>query len=238
MNEILKKYADENPRLFGGSADGPDKLQKYMELVLEYNKSINLTAIKDEDEFVIKNIVDSLAAVGSDQYRRSHRVIDIGTGAGLPGIPLAVLSPDKEFVLMDSLAKRVNIVDEMARALGLANVTAVHARAEDLARDGQHREKYDLCVSRAVSRLSVLSEYCLPFVKKGGYMLSYKGKNYADELEDAAAALRKLGGRVELTDAEAMKKYGLSHALVYILKYKTTPDKYPRRAGIPSKKPL
>ncbi len=209
-----------------------------MELVLKYNESVNLTAVKERDEFAVKNIIDSLDVIGDARYKKAKTIIDVGTGAGLPGIPLALASPDKEFLLIDSLSKRVKIVGEIAQELGLENVRVIHGRAEDLAREKQYRENFDICVSRAVSRLNVLAEYCLPFIRKGGFLVSYKGRNYSEEVDEAANALKKLGGRLEDVKSAGMEKYGLFHVLLYIFKYKSTPAEYPRRAGIPQKKPL
>lgn len=237
-NQILERYFADYAAVFRINEDTVEKYEKYMDFVLDYNQHVNLTAITDRDDFAVKNIIDSLDTLGDERYQKARTVIDVGTGAGLPGIPLALASPEKEFVLIDSLAKRVKIVEDIARELGLANVKAIHGRAEDLARDSRHRERYDLCVSRAVSRLSVLSEYCLPFVRKGGWFVSYKGKNYSEELTDAENALKKLGGRLDTVEERSMKEYGLSHVLLYIFKYKSTPEDYPRRAGIPQKKPL
>ena len=238
MNNILESFFAEQGSRRRISPETAAKYDHYMELVLEYNEHVNLTAVREKDEFAVKNIIDSLDVLGDSRYEKAKKVIDVGTGAGLPGIPLALASPDKEFLLIDSLAKRVKIVGGIAGELGLDNVTVVHGRAEDLAREKQYRESFDICVSRAVSRLNVLAEYCLPFIRKGGYFVSYKGKNYPEEADEAAAALKKLGGRLEAVEAAGMEKYGLSHVLLYIFKYKSTPAEYPRRAGIPQKKPL
>ena len=238
MNKKLEHYFADHSKAMSISEQTIEKYERYMDLVLEYNQHINLTAITDRDEFAVKNIIDSLDVFGDERYQKARTVIDVGTGAGLPGIPLALASPEKQFVLMDSLSKRIKIVETIARELELTNVTAVHSRAEDLAGDSQYREHFDLCVSRAVSRLNILSEYCLPFVRKGGWFVSYKGKNYSEEVEDATSALKKLGGRLDAVEERNMKEYGLSHVLLYIFKYKSTPKEYPRRAGIPQKKPL
>ncbi len=194
------------------------KLQRYCDLVLKYNENINLTAITDPDQFEVLNLIDSLSCMGMKEMQRAERVIDVGTGAGLPGIPLAVVFPEKRFVLMDSLGKRIRVITEIADDLGLQNVQAIHARAEDLASDPEYREQFDVCVSRAVSRLSVLSEYCLPFVRKGGTFLSYKGEGWKEEAEDAENALKTQRGRILSADELVMKTYGLSHTLVSILK--------------------
>lgn len=231
--EYLKKYRDEET-----AAAMTSSLERYRDLVLEYNASVNLTAIRDPRDFEIRNILDSLTCLGTAEFEKADRIIDVGTGAGLPGIPLAVACPEKEFVLMDSLAKRVKIVAEIAERIGLRNVEAVHARAEDLSRDAAYRETFDACVSRAVSRLPVLCEYCLPFVKTGGFFISYKGSAYEEEIRESVNALGILGGKVARTDAEVMKEQGLDHAVIYIQKTKKTPAIYPRKAGMPGKKPI
>lgn len=217
--DYLKNRLDEP-----AAAKAAEQLDIYRDLVLEYNQSVNLTAITDPEEFEIKNILDSLTCLSGPGFQEAETVIDIGTGAGLPGIPLAAACPEKQFVLMDSLAKRVKIVREIADRMGLGNVETVHARAEDLARKPGYREAFDVCVSRAVSRLPVLCEYCLPFVKQGGMFISFKGSAYQEEIREAANALGILGGKVVLTDAEAMADYGLEHAVIYIQKRKATPE--------------
>ena len=233
MNEILEKYLKS-----AGLERSAEKLEKYMDLVLAYNEHVNLTAIREKDEFVVKNIIDSLCVISDKRYENARKIIDVGTGAGLPGIPLAIASPDKEFVLMDSLAKRVKIIDDIVDELCISNVKAVHYRAEDMAHEIEYREKFDICVSRAVSHLSVLTEYCLPFVRKGGYFVSYKGSEFEEEADSAANALKILGGKIESAERGLMSSYGLSHTLIFIKKVKQTPAKYPRKAGTPRRNPL
>lgn len=239
MNMLTLVYEYLKIRLGeSAAAAAAGMLQEYRSMVLERGRSVNLTAIRDPGEFEIKNILDSLTCLDGPGFAEAQTVIDVGTGAGLPGIPLAAACPDKQFVLMDSLAKRVKIVEEIAADLGLDNVRTVHARAEDLARDKDYRESFDVCVSRAVSRLPVLCEYCLPFVKPGGMFISFKGSAYRDEIGDSSNALGILGGRVVRTDADVMKEYGLDHAVIYINKIKKTPEIYPRKAGTPARKPI
>lgn len=220
------------------AAKAAEQLELYRDLVLEYNHSVNLTAITDSEEFAVKNILDSLTCLNGPGFPDAETVIDIGTGAGLPGIPLAAACPEKRFVLMDSLAKRVKIVREIADSMGLDNVETVHARAEDLAREKKYRESFDVCVSRAVSRLPVLCEYCLPFVKVGGVFISYKGSAFREEIAESANALGILGGKVAGIEDAVMADYGMEHAVIYINKIKKTPDIYPRKAGTPAKKPI
>lgn len=214
------------------------KLEKYMEGILSWNEKVNLTNITDPAEFRIKHNADSLMCVDFPEFQSAKNVIDVGTGGGFPGIPLAVYAPDKNFTLLDSLNKRLKIIDELAGSLDISNITLVHGRAEDIAKTKEHREKYDLCVSRAVSNLATLSEYCLPFIKVGGYLLAYKGPGADQEAEDAAKALKILGGRLVGIRETTMEEYGLDHRILVIEKVRNTPKTYPRKAGTPLKEPL
>ncbi|MCQ2546350.1 MAG: 16S rRNA (guanine(527)-N(7))-methyltransferase RsmG [Clostridia bacterium] len=216
-----------------------DLLMQYMDCILEKNESVNLTAITDREEFVQKHFLDSLSCVEAEEFLEADRIIDVGTGGGFPGIPLAVCFPEKKFVLMDSLAKRINIIRELCVKLGIENVSVVHGRAEDLGRQEGLREAFDLCVSRAVANMSTLCEYCLPFVRKGGWFIAYKGPDCKSEIDDALGAIRVLGGRLDRIDASDFRvKEGYNHRLVFVNKAENTPEKYPRKAGTPSKKPL
>lgn len=208
-------------------------LQNYMEKLLVWNESINLTAIKEEEEFVVKHYADSLAIVGLEEYRRAEKIVDVGTGGGFPGIPLAIFSPEKEFVLLDSLGKRLKVIDEIAGELGINNIKTIHGRSEDIGQNPLYRESFDLCVSRAVAELSTLSEYCLPLVKTGGYFVSYKGLEIEEELKNAEKAISILGG--EISGKIPTKT---EHNLVILKKKRKTPKSYPRKAGTPSKNPL
>lgn len=214
------------------------QFEEYMSGILKWNEKVNLTRITDRDEFIIKHFIDSLVCCNYAEYTNAKMIIDVGTGAGFPGIPLAILSPEKDFVLMDSLNKRLKIIDELCEKVGISNVTTVHARAEELARNKQHREKYDLCVSRAVANMAVLAEYCLPFIKVGGFLLAYKGPEAADEAGTAAHALKILGGEIlDIRDAK-LSAYEISHKIIVIKKVKCTASKFPRKSGTPSKEPL
>ena len=213
-------------------------LDKYMEGILTWNEKVNLTNITDPAEFRIKHNADSLMCVDFPEFQEAESVIDVGTGGGFPGIPLAVYAPDKHFTLLDSLNKRLRIIDELAGELEINNITLVHGRAEDIAKKPEHREKYDLCVSRAVSNLATLSEYCLPFIRVGGYLLAYKGPGAEEEAKDAEKALKILGGSIIDIRQTSMEEYGLDHRILVIKKVRNTPKAYPRKAGTPLKEPL
>lgn len=228
LDALQIKYEEKNITQF----------KKYMEGVLEWNEKVNLTAITEQDEFIVKHFIDSVLCVNYPEFRNAKKVIDVGTGAGFPGVPLAILSEEKEFVLMDSLNKRLKIINELTAETDIKNVTTVHARAEELAKNKSHREFYDVCVSRAVANLTTLSEYCLPFIKVGGYLLAYKGPDADVELEDAKKAIQILGGKLERIETAGLAEYGLDHRILFIKKIKNTPTKYPRKAGTPAKEPL
>ena len=215
-----------------------EKYRLYMEGIIEWNEKVNLTSITDKDEFIKLHFVDSIMSVPTEEFQKANKIIDVGTGGGFPGIPLALAAPDKEFVLMDSLNKRIKIINQLCEEIGITNVTAVHARAEELAKNKAHRQNYDLCVSRAVANLSTLSEYCLPFIKQGGWFLSYKGPDTDKELADAKKAIKILGGQIDREELASLESSGLEHKIIFIKKVKDTPAKYPRKAGTPSKEPL
>lgn len=214
------------------------KFRRYMELILEQNEKVNLTSITDPDEFIIKHYIDSVAIGNFSQMKEAQSIIDVGTGAGFPGIPLAILFPEKTFLLIDSLNKRIKIIQELACEIGLTNVAFRHGRAEELAQDKSFREQFDLCVSRAVANLAVLSEYCLPFVKPFGWFAAYKTGTAEEELKESMRAIELLGGRMEDNRQLNIKGYNLDHRIVFIKKIKKTPAKYPRKAGTPTKEPL
>jgi len=214
------------------------KFEKYMEKVLEWNEKVNLTAIKDKDEFVQKHFIDSVLCAGYEEIEKAQTIIDVGTGAGFPGVPLAIIYPEKQFVLMDSLAKRLKIVKEICDELGILNVEVLHGRAEELARKKEHREVYDLCVSRAVANLATLSEYCLPFVKVGGYFYAYKGRDAENELAQGKTAVKVLGGSLKEMREAGLKGFELEHKILCIEKVKATTSKFPRKPGTPAKEPI
>lgn len=220
------------------SAEMLQTFKDYMELVLSWNQKVNLTAITDRDEFIKKHFIDSLICAKEEEVEIAQTVIDVGTGAGFPGLPLAIIYPEKQFLLIDSLNKRVKILEEIYTNLNIKNVTVLHSRAEEAGQQKTYRERFDLCVSRAVANLSTLSEYCLPFIKTNGYFLAYKGPDYESELDVSKGAIAKLGGDVIAVKKAALTNFGLEHNIIYIKKIKKTPSNYPRKAGTPAKEPL
>jgi len=216
------------------------KLQfdKYYELLTEWNQKINLTAITDRDEVWVKHFEDSISIERILDMTSVETAIDIGTGAGFPGIPLKIVYPDLKITLLDSLDKRLRFLEEVISELGLSDVTLIHGRAEDYGRDPDHREKYDLCVSRAVAALPVLSELCIPFVKIGGSFTAYKSEKAEEEIQNSGKVISLLGAEISSTQSFSLSGGDHSRTIIRIDKLESTPDKYPRRAGVPSKKPI
>lgn len=212
----------------------------YFQLLVEWNKFMNLTAITEMDEVITKHFVDSLSLIKAVEEigTKDYRIIDVGTGAGFPGIPLKIVFPELRITLMDSLNKRINFLNEVISRLDLREIEAIHGRAEDLGRDPLHREQYDLCVSRAVANLSTLSEYCMPFAKVGGYFIPYKSGKIEEELGAAKHAIFLLGGSVKEVKTFLLPGTDVERSLVKIAKNNGTSKKYPRKAGLPSKEPL
>ena len=213
-----------------------DIYKRLTEYILDWNEKINVTAIRDPEDFYEKNINDSLAVMNLEEFRSAKRILDLGTGGGFPGLPLAIACPDKEFFLLDSVAKKLKVVAAAVNEFGLENVDVLNMRAEDLARWPAYRETFDLVVSRAVSNMTTLSEYCLPFVKTGGYFIAYKTEEATDEISRAEKAISILGGKMERIVPGGIE--GSGHIFVVVKKVKTTAPKYPRKSGLPLKKPL
>ena len=181
VNTLKKRYGEQKTAT----------LLAYLDLVLVRNEHINLTAVRDRNEALVKHVLDSLAIADLPEYRDAETIIDVGTGAGFPGALLAIVDPEKEFTLLDSTLKRLKVIDEFAQTLNISNLRTVHARAEEISRKPEYSQAYDICVSRAVANLEKLSGWCLPFVKKGGFFIAYKGENYEEELAQASKVLKK-----------------------------------------------
>lgn len=211
---------------------------KYYELLVEWNGFMNLTAITEYDEVMKKHFVDSLSLIKTFDVSKKVKVIDVGTGAGFPGLALKIAYPNLQVTLLDSLNKRINFLNEVISQLGLTDVETVHGRAEDFAKPDKLRGKFDLCVSRAVANLSTLSEYCLPFVKVGGEFISYKSEKIVEEMSAAKNAIGILGGRFDRSEEFYLPDSEIYRNLVVIRKIKETPKKFPRKAGLPSKEPI
>lgn len=213
-----------------------ESLISYYHLMVEKNKVMNLTRITDFADVVEKHFIDSLMAVRVMDLALVKKVMDLGSGAGFPGIPLKIAFPQIELTMIDSVAKKMQFVREASREIGLEDCEALHVRAEDLARNADYRERFDLCVSRAVANLSTLTEYCLPFVRVGGSFLAYKAGGCSEEVEQAGEAIRRLGG--DIKEVAEFDLYGMGRAVIRIDKMKKSPAQYPRKAGIPARNPL
>ena len=213
-------------------------MDSYYRLLIEWNEKMNLTAIIEPQEVAVKHMVDSLTCYRDDIFTAEASLVDVGTGAGFPGLPLKIFQPDIKLTLIDSLNKRLNFLHEVVDTLGLQQVTFVHTRAEEAGKNKQYREQFQIAVSRAVARLTILCELCLPMVKPGGWFIALKGAQYEEEVREAANAVKVLGGKIE--DIRPVTLPGLTdkRAVVYIKKVAATPLAYPRKPGTPEKKPL
>ena len=212
---------------------------KYYEMLVEKNKVMNLTTITEYSDVVVKHFADSLLVSNVIDLKSVNNIIDVGTGAGFPGIPIKIVFPDIKVTLLDSLNKRINFLNEVITELELENVKCIHGRAEDYGHNSEYREKYELCVSRAVANLSTLSEYCLPFIKVNSNFISYKASNIDEELSGAVNAIAKLGGKIEHTiTLELPNETEVERNFVVIRKISKLNNKYPRKSGTPSKEPL
>lgn len=232
MKQILKTIFEKYNIPF--DEDKLEKLEVYYNLVIEKNQVMNLTTITDKKDFAIKNILDSVLPI--NLIKKNASVVDVGTGAGFPAIPLKILRPDLKFTLVDSLNKRITFLKEVIDKLKLKDIIAVHSRAEDFAKN--NREDFDVCVSRAVAKLNTLCEYCLPLVKVGGVMIAYKSIKADDEILSAKTAITILGGRVKNSQNIFVKEENCIRINVLISKIKSTPSQYPRSKNLPKTKPL
>lgn len=220
------------------SDEQKSKFSIYKELLKEWNEKINITAITEDDEVDIKHFLDSLTPLVTGLFQGHKKIIDIGTGGGFPGLPLKIMNEDLQVSLLDSLNKRIIFLQEVIDQLGLKTIEAIHGRAEEFSIRPEYREKYDICISRAVASLDVLSEYCIPFVKVGGYFISMKGPEISEEIKISKNAIKLLGGKVVEEKLITIPKSDIVHSLIIIEKIKHTPTKYPRGGGKPRKNPL
>lgn len=208
----------------------------YMNLLLEWNEKINLTAITNPEEIILKHFIDSMTI--AKYIDKNLRLIDVGTGAGFPGIPLKIIREDIEITLLDSLNKRVNFLNEVINQLGLTKIQTIHSRVEDFGQDKKYREKFDCATSRAVANLATLAEYLMPLVKSNGVCISMKGSNVEEEIQESKKAISVLGGKIENREEFQLPKSNIDRNIIIIRKIKHTPQKYPRKSGTPAKDPI
>lgn len=213
-----------------------EKFYKYMKLLIEWNEKINLTAITEENEIILKHFIDSLTVL--KYINQTDRIIDVGTGAGFPGIPIAIMMPNTKITLLDSLNKRINFLNDVIKELDLKNIETIHSRSENCGKDISKRENYDIAIARAVANLTTLSEYLLPFVKIGGKMICMKGSEVEEELKNADFAIKELGGEITLKDEFCLPESDIKRNIIVAKKVQYTPKKYPRKAGLPAKEPI
>lgn len=238
MNNDFKNKMIELARMINDelTEDQLENFFKYMNLLLEWNEKINLTAITDVDDIILKHFIDSMTVL--KYIEKDKSIIDVGTGAGFPGIPIAIMREDVKITLLDSLNKRINFLNEVCSELKINNIETIHGRAEEAGQNKKYREKYDIAVSRAVANMTTLSEYLIPFVKVGGICICMKGSEIDHELEQAKFAIKELGGKIEKVEKFNLPDSDIERNIVIIKKIKTTPNKYPRKAGMPSKMPI
>ena len=238
MNNDFKNKMIELARMINDelTEDQVENFFKYMNLLLEWNEKINLTAITDVDDIILKHFIDSMTVL--KYIEKDKSIIDVGTGAGFPGIPIAIMREDVKITLLDSLNKRINFLKEVCSELKINNIETIHGRAEEAGQNKQYREKYDIAVSRAVANMTTLSEYLIPFVKVGGICICMKGSEIDHELEQAKFAIKELGGKIEKVEKFNLSDSDIERNIVIIKKIKPTPNRYPRKAGMPSKMPI
>lgn len=234
FKKVFKKYSKKLDMEINDNQI--DKFYKYMEILLEWNQKINLTAITDYEEIILKHFIDSLTI--AKYIDKNSYLVDVGTGAGFPGIPLKIVREDIRIVLLDSLNKRIQFLNEVINQLDLKNIEAVHSRVEEFGRNKKYREKFDIVTSRAVANLSTLSEYMIPLVKVNGKCICMKGKDVEQELQDAKNAINILGGKIVEKLEFQLLDNDINRSIIFISKCKNTPAKYPRKPGTPSKEPI
>ncbi|AGK99578.1 16S rRNA (guanine(527)-N(7))-methyltransferase RsmG [Clostridium pasteurianum] len=215
-----------------------NKFIKYKELIQEWNEKINLTAITDDEGIIKKHFIDSIKIFRFDFLKNAKNIIDIGTGAGFPGIPIKIINESIDVVLLDSLNKRINFLNEVINKLELQNIRTIHGRAEDFSKKIEYRQKFDIATSRAVANMTVLSEFCMPYVNIGGYFIALKGPSIEEEILEAKNAIGTLGGKLEDIIKVEIEESDLKHNLVIVKKIKETPKQFPRKAGTVTKRPL
>jgi len=215
-----------------------EQFARYYEMLVEWNEKVNLTAITDKNEVYLKHFYDSVTPALYDDFTNVNTICDVGAGAGFPSLPLKICYPHLKVTIIDSLQKRIHFLEQLVDQLQLTNVYLVHSRAEDAGQDRKYREQFDIVTARAVARMSVLSEYCLPFSKKAGYFIALKGSNASEELFDAENAIKTLGGKVSKIESFYLPKEESERSLIWIKKIKNTPKKYPRQAGTPNRNPI
>lgn len=238
LNMELKELLTKGALHYGKQMDNQqiDQFTLYMELLKDWNTKMNLTAIEDDREIIIKHFIDSLSILPYVE-NKEQKVIDVGTGAGFPGIPLKIVNSNIEVTLLDSLEKRIKFLNEVIKSTNITKIKAIHGRAEDMGINPLYRENYDIAVARAVANLPVLLEYCLPFVKINGIFIAMKGSN-TEEFKNCSKALEILGGKIEKIEKMELPFTNIERNVVVIRKFRQTPTKYPRKAGKPVKEPL
>lgn len=237
LNEFCKEIEKKSSKIdINLDNEICNKLYNYMNLLLEWNEKINLTAITDEKEIILKHFIDSFTI--NKFINSGDKMLDIGTGAGFPGLPIKIIRPEVDVFLMDSLNKRINFLNEVIESLQLKNIEAFHSRAEEMAKNNKFREKFDVVTSRAVAKLNILLEYMLPYTKINGKCLCMKGPNIEEEIKEAEKALKILGGEIEKIEKIILPDSNIERKIIIIRKKSATPLKYPRKAGMPTKEPL
>ena len=237
LNEFCKEIEEKSSKIdINLDNEICNKLYNYMNLLLEWNEKINLTAITDEKEIILKHFIDSFTI---NKFINSGDImLDIGTGAGFPGLPIKIIRPEVDVFLMDTLNKRINFLNEVIELLQLKKIEAFHSRAEEMAKNNKFREKFDVVTSRAVAKLNILLEYMLPYTKVNGKCLCMKGPNIEEEIKEAEKALKILGGEIEKIEKIILPDSNIERKIIIIRKKSATPLKYPRKAGMPTKEPL